>query len=538
MKLLRVLAFAGVLLTAVLAVGARGGFGFRLINGNPVPAGTHKEVVALKFSDGTQCTGTVVGAKAVITAASCASESTTATFTLDGSSYSASFTLSDLFTKEEHDIALGLMDKSTTIKPANVGGTAAEGNPITLMGYGCTKEDGTGGNNGQLLMGETVLTRLNNHSMISQKKEGAILCFGDSGGPAFQNASGSEVLLGVNSRGNLLNTNYSTRLDLAASKDFLKSWGDQNSANICGIHVNCTGGANAPTCNLAAAPNPVAINNPVTLTLTVQGQATSATINGVAVAATGGALTVTPSQAGTAQATGQVTGAGGTNTCQTSYVVTGDPGPAAPSCELSAIPDKIKLGEQIILTIRTKGEVTQAYIDGQQVTPPEDSRTIKPTQKGVHEATGWVVGPKGTAQCKKTYTVDDGSVQPVPQLAVIPTYCGKNTLTETDVDTVCVGVLKNVTLHREQMLSSMVQITYRDGVVDNVPVVEEKDLSATQRQVTFYTNVTFHKDGYQVLETKDSTLTLTLSGADKIPTAFEGRSPIGHYFLVTAMTPH
>ena len=129
----------------------------RLINGTPVDPNTWKEVVRIR-SDGAGCTATVVGPRAIVTAAHCAKSGGTAAFTLDGKTYSAVMTRSSLYPAQDHDVSLGLVTPEITgILPASVGGSANKGDGITILGYGCITAGGGGGNDGILRIGDSTI---------------------------------------------------------------------------------------------------------------------------------------------------------------------------------------------------------------------------------------------------------------------------------------------------------------------------------------------------------------------------------------------
>ncbi len=234
----------------------------RLINGTPVPQGQFQEVVNIN-SDGAFCTATVVGPRVIITAGHCADTGNNANFKINGKAYVAKMTQSSLFQGQDHDISVGITSEDITgIQYASVGGKATTGLGITLMGYGCTNPGGGGGNDGVLRMGETVITAFSKFDMVSRKAGGAALCFGDSGGPAFLLDRGKHLLLGVNSKGNIQDTNYDTRTDVTESTTFLQTMATQNGVTICGINKDFGGDTpppTAPTCSLTANPSSIQV---------------------------------------------------------------------------------------------------------------------------------------------------------------------------------------------------------------------------------------------------------------------------------------
>jgi len=212
-----------------------------LINGRPAEPGEFTEVVYLTIGS-SKCTGTLVGERVLMTAAHCGTTGSVAKFQVGQTLYQATLTRSSLYPGKDHDIALGLVDKKIeAVKFASVGGKAEVGKPITLAGYGCISPDngGSGGNDGILRVGESEIKSFTTYDMVSSKAGGAALCFGDSGGPAFMMEGTKHLILGINSKGNIKDTNYNTRTDLDESKAFFLDWATKNNAQICGVQVQC-----------------------------------------------------------------------------------------------------------------------------------------------------------------------------------------------------------------------------------------------------------------------------------------------------------
>lgn len=228
-----------------------------LINGRPANPGEFPEVVYISMG-GSRCSATVIGERVILTAAHCGSTGSTATFQIGQTQYSARLERAPNYPSQDHDISLGLVSKPITeVKPVNVGGSYAVGKIITLAGYGCINPGGGGGNDGILRVGETKITGQQSYDMVSSMPNGAALCFGDSGGPAFEIISSKHYVLGVNSKGNIRDTNYNTRTDLTASKQFFQAWAKKNSVDVCGITKDCFGGVNpTPTPQPSPTPGP------------------------------------------------------------------------------------------------------------------------------------------------------------------------------------------------------------------------------------------------------------------------------------------
>ncbi len=209
-----------------------------LINGEVVNKADFPEIILIS-SGGARCTATIVGPKTVLTAAHCAKNGATVKFTYKGVSHSAKVYRSKLYPRKDHDVALAFSEKEFAEScPYSIGGVSKKGEEVEIFGYGCTKPGGGGGMDGKLRYGKAEITGFSGYDFVSGK--GAALCFGDSGGPAFAVSSdGQKFLLGVNSKGNIKNTNYNTRTDTEASQLFFEMMAKEKNADICGINKNC-----------------------------------------------------------------------------------------------------------------------------------------------------------------------------------------------------------------------------------------------------------------------------------------------------------
>ncbi len=217
----------------------------QLINGQPVAEGTFLEVVRLSLlaPDGSvrgYCTGTVIGSEVLATAAHCVDTDQRVSFTFKGVTYGGKGYQSPLFKTKDHDLAVVLTDtKLVDAKPMTV--TFAPLNrkeSVLLAGYGCTKKGGTGGNDGILRAGNAVVIGVAGtyDSLIDGGSLGAASCFGDSGGPTFQQTEGAPLqLAGIISKGDIKTLTLSVRHDLQDSKDFYADVERIYNTSICGL---------------------------------------------------------------------------------------------------------------------------------------------------------------------------------------------------------------------------------------------------------------------------------------------------------------
>lgn len=212
-----------------------------LINGTPVDPNneTYHPVVRIKTGS-SGCTGVVIGPKVLLTAAHCGGNGATTVFMGGSTEYRAKIERHPIYPGKDLDISLALLDKEWAYStPASVDvNKIGLGQTVTLLGYGCTKPGGGGGNDGILREGDTKTTRYSNFDVVSQIKGGAALCFGDSGGPAFTKDSPRRVW-GVNSKGNIKDTNYNAGLYHKEVKDFFERFSQKHNVEICGFNKDC-----------------------------------------------------------------------------------------------------------------------------------------------------------------------------------------------------------------------------------------------------------------------------------------------------------
>lgn len=214
-----------------------------LINGVPVDKTKYAAIVRIRSASGAGCTATLIGPKTLITAAHCVKEGEKVSFTaVTGVTYTGVGDRHIEYPGKDVDIALIYLDKAVEgIKPMSIRSDRFEtkGMKLNIFGYGCTQPGGSGGNDGVLRTGIATVTGATTFDLIST---GAGLCYGDSGGPVFyEDEKGVLWLIGINSKGNIKDTNYTTRLTLPITVDWLKKRADEKGVAICGINVTCNG---------------------------------------------------------------------------------------------------------------------------------------------------------------------------------------------------------------------------------------------------------------------------------------------------------
>ena len=193
------------------------------------------EVVRLQ-SKTEVCTGTIIGPRAILSAAHCA-DLEHAFVEHRGVKYNLSFARSADYAAHEHDVAVAITDRDIVgARYAEIGAGLRHGSALLLAGYGCTRR---GGPSGSLHLGRTRVIGMDDDHVLSFEPKGGVLCQGDSGGPAFMKTNGRNVVVAVNSAGDIKDINVNVRLDSATSRGFLKAVAAKFKVAICGISKTC-----------------------------------------------------------------------------------------------------------------------------------------------------------------------------------------------------------------------------------------------------------------------------------------------------------
>jgi hypothetical protein len=194
------------------------------------------------------CTSTLIGPRAVLTAAHCVETGAVATFRLGGQDYRAVCERASQYPADPSaDYALcAVQDRDVAGAPfERVNITASHlkvGQKPLMTGFGCTNANGTGGNNGVYMVGdESSIIRLPSNQSNNIEVQGEVaLCFGDSGGPAFLVSGAQRELISVNSSvgsvgGVLTDHSHLSSTSAPVAVAFLTGWSSRNKAPICGL---------------------------------------------------------------------------------------------------------------------------------------------------------------------------------------------------------------------------------------------------------------------------------------------------------------
>jgi hypothetical protein len=116
---------------------------------------------------------------------------------------------------------------------------------IHLLGFGCNSEGGSDGSFGVLFEGwATIRKTPTPPSYYTTTVGGAAVCYGDSGGAAYQheNAAGSaRLIVGVNSRGDISKLSLISTTKEKGFVDWILAWAKNNNTRVCGVHGDASG---------------------------------------------------------------------------------------------------------------------------------------------------------------------------------------------------------------------------------------------------------------------------------------------------------
>jgi hypothetical protein len=441
-------------------------------------------------------------------------------------------TQSSLWKTKDHDISMGVTSEDIQgVTPISIGSNPVVGQEILLLGYGCSTITGEL-SDGKLRAGKSKVTEVQQLRFYSDSNGGALLCPGDSGGPAFFQSGTSLLLLGVNSTvgvtddgKTITGPNSNARLDGTDPQAILKAFAKSNSVDICGVTKNCAEAPPAdPSCTLASTAESVEQGSPITLTLSST-NAVTAQIDGVSVAVPTGQRVLTPQSVGNQTSQGTVTAANGkTATCSKTYLVTPKANPSV-ACTLTATPSIVKVGETLTLELKSAGPVSFASIDGTQVSIPSGMKSVSPRSKGDYSAEGLVTGPAGaSATCSAQYRVEAGIVIPpdLPFLSVLVTYCGTDANSaKTGISRVCLGTLKKDPSLSHAGFSDVITVAFSDGSSEVLPILARRPVggSSLKDELGLFANKVVSGNEGATLDMRFATVSKNASGT---PLSLEG----------------
>jgi secreted trypsin-like serine protease len=169
-------------------------------------------------TEGSLCTGSVIGAYTVLTAAHCVDPATVGAgnvfdvypgpvfgaqtpLAVAATDFDQSFDPNNL--ANGHDVAIVTLAQPTSLTPLTYNRGPLGSGPIRLVGYGANSHISYAGIPNGAGTKRQVTTTIDSATAIQMTigDSGHQTCHGDSGGPAFQTINGQEVIVGITSFG-------------------------------------------------------------------------------------------------------------------------------------------------------------------------------------------------------------------------------------------------------------------------------------------------------------------------------------------------
>ncbi len=202
----------------------------------------------LVFDTPARCTATVVGPKALITAAHCLDASNTGSAILAGQTISLTCKVNPSYPNDQTaDVAMCATSATITAPGLkyevlnNEPGLVKVKDSVVLLGFGCTT---IGGNVSDVLfVGSAAIKRTPLNFQRYEAEGGAQICEGDSGGAGYRVLSSSKrVVFAVNeSRAPHEPLSYLSSVTTPDNMTFIRSWAVSTGNSLCGFDTGVSG---------------------------------------------------------------------------------------------------------------------------------------------------------------------------------------------------------------------------------------------------------------------------------------------------------
>ena len=224
----------------------------RVIQAYTANPSDYPEVIAFRYSvkeEFTACSGTVVGPRAVLTAASCVDHRKRIYFKIKNVNYSAVCTehpLNEPPSNMRFDMALCLTDKVMDVRPAFLNADPVViGETLLIVGCDSILEQQDTCEKGLYRYGRTKVIRLPEPNVRNNlHAEGyTAVHFGDCGAPAYKDmihpGGQPHIIKAVNVSGNRRRGSIFAPVYTKEAVEFIIQWGEFNNSVVCGILDDC-----------------------------------------------------------------------------------------------------------------------------------------------------------------------------------------------------------------------------------------------------------------------------------------------------------